>query len=127
MFDLNNNTLGNYAFVSALSALAQHQQYIDNLFNTKYTKEEHGKGVFSLKFVIDGDPQDIIIDDFVVSTSAAHAYPAFTKGKLWVVLVEKAWAKVHTTYVDSIRGEVHEILRDLTGAPSYSFDIKDAP
>jgi hypothetical protein len=40
-----------------------------------------------------------------------------------VLLLEKAWAKVHSTYKDSTRGEVYEILRDLTGAPSYSFDI----
>ena len=71
--------------------------------------------------MIDGDPQTIIIDDQIVV--GLDQFSAFTQGKLWVLLLEKAWAKAHVTYKDSIRGDVFEIFRDLTGAPSCKFDL----
>lgn len=121
IFDEDQNTLGNYAFISAISALAEKSQYIVDLFETNKLREMKDAGVYLVKFMIDGDLQNVIIDDQIASHPSQ--IPAFTTGKLWVLLLEKAWAKVHSTYKDSTRGQVYEILRDLTGAPSYSYDI----
>ena len=56
--------------------------------------------------------------------------PAFSKGhggELWVLLLEKAWAKVHGSYDRIQEGGSAEPMRDLTGAPCYSYMIKDEP
>jgi calpain-15 len=49
----------------------------------------------------------------VFSTSA--------KNDLWVLILEKAWAKLHGSYERIMKGKTHNILRDLTGAPVFEF------
>lgn len=40
--------------------------------------------------------------------------------------MEKAWAKLHGSYCTIVGGFPMNVLRDLTGAPSYSYALKDA-
>lgn len=42
---------------------------------------------------------------------------------MWVILLEKAWAKIHGSYDIIIAGSGANTLRDITGAPSYDYDI----
>ena len=49
--------------------------------------------------------------------------PKFSKGngpELWVIIFEKAWAKIHGSYDRIVSGTVYLTLRDLTGAPGFS-------
>ncbi len=49
-----------------------------------------------------------------------YGKPAFTKAKeneLWVVLLEKAWAKLYSSFKRIEAGYPEEGLHDLTGAP----------
>jgi calpain-15 len=49
--------------------------------------------------------------------------PKFSKGngpELWVIIFEKAWAKIHGSYDRIESGTVYLTLRDLTGAPGFS-------
>ena len=41
---------------------------------------------------------------------------------MWVILLEKAWAKIHGSYDTIIAGDGAKTLRDITGAPSYGYD-----
>lgn len=53
--------------------------------------------------------------------------PAFTKtvdNEFWVVLLEKAWAKLYTSYKRIEAGYPEEPLHDLTGAPIKQIYIK---
>ena len=45
--------------------------------------------------------------------------------ELWVILLEKAWAKLHGSYERIIGGEAHLTLRDMTGAPAFEFETTD--
>ena len=40
-----------------------------------------------------------------------------------MILIEKAWAKLHGNYQSIILGNFYETIRDLTGAPSYLYKI----
>ena len=54
--------------------------------------------------------------------------PCFSKAhgnELWVLILEKAWAKVHGSYERIEAGFAHEVMRDMTGAPSFDFDCDD--
>jgi calpain-15 len=47
--------------------------------------------------------------------------PAFTRSpehEMWVLLIEKAWAKLHGSYQRIEGGKAGHVMRDLTGAPS---------
>lgn len=62
-----------------------------------------------------------MIDDHI---PCAHKNPAFTRAngnELWVLLIEKAWAKLYGSYAKIESGFCNEALRDLTGAPTANF------
>lgn len=42
-----------------------------------------------------------------------------------MILLEKAWAKIHGSYERIIGGMAHHTIRDLTGAPGYEFFLTD--
>lgn len=47
--------------------------------------------------------------------------PVFTRGngaELWVIILEKAWAKIYNSYDNIEGGLTRECLHDLTGAPT---------
>jgi Calpain family cysteine protease len=44
---------------------------------------------------------------------------------MWVMLLEKAWAKVHGGYMNIDAGLTREALHDLTGAPTKTYFPKD--
>ena len=73
-----------------------------------------------------GEPQTIVIDDYFPCDSDNE--PCFSKAngnELWVMLLEKAWAKIHGSYERIIGGQAHLTFRDLTGAPSFEFETTD--
>ena len=64
------------------------------------------------------------------AVTATHevVVPAFSQNndacELWVLLLEKAWAKLHGSYQAIESGSAGEALRDLTGAPSKRFELE---
>jgi len=68
-----------------------------------------------------------MVDDQIPCT-ADGTQPAFSKNhgnELWVILLEKAWAKIHGSYAAIDGGHAHFTMRDLTGAPSYDMNIHE--
>jgi hypothetical protein len=117
--DVKQGKLNNSYFVNSLSVLAESNNRIAKLFS-KIDQDSYNFGVYEVNFAIDGEMMQIIVDDLIFTD---QYFPAFASGKLWVVLLEKAWAKLHGSYFNSEHGLAHEALRDLTGAPSYEFII----
>lgn len=74
----------------------------------------------------DGCLMDIIIDDQIPWNDKDNV-PAFSRGmnELWVMIVEKAWAKINKCYENTIAGTCAEALRALTGCPINRFSTKD--
>ena len=61
-------------------------------------------------------------------TAGEDAAPSFSQGngaELWVLLIEKAWAKIHGCYERIEAGDSALTFRDLTGAPSFSLKSAD--
>jgi len=119
--DIKQGMLGDCYFLSSLSALAENAQRIQRMFDTAdydYT------GCYKLRMFDMGRLAEIIVDDFFpVDPSTgelAFSGPKIDHGvtELWVILLEKAWAKRFGSYWRVDAGYTNEALTDLTGAPS---------
>ena len=69
----------------------------------------------------------ITIDDYFVCSSE-NAGPAFSRchgNELWVLLLEKAYAKIFGNYMKIINGMSGKAINDLTGAPYESMDVEN--
>ena len=89
-------SLGDCYFCCTMSVLAERSYRVKDLF---VTDEVFPEGVFGVKLRKNGEEQTILVDGNIPCYS--WGVPAFTKAngnELWVMLVEKAWAKVHGRY-----------------------------
>lgn len=77
--------------------------------------------------VKNGEWQSVIIDDYI--PCYPNGDPLFSKSRdnsIWVLLLEKAYAKLHGGYKYLTGGIPSEALQDLTGSPTTSLNFKDA-
>lgn len=121
--DVKPGVLGNEWFLSAVALLAERPALIERLF---VTKELNTAGVYKLRLCKNGEWVTVTIDDYIPCYPEGE--PLFAKchgNELWVMLLEKAFAKLHGNYYLLRGGFVHEALIDLTGCPCVSYDIED--
>lgn len=115
--DIRQGALGDCWFLCAIAALTEFPVMIENLFpvpgrtGTTY-------GVHTVRFCKNGLWVDVRVDDFFPCyPMAGPLYSKANGDELWVLLLEKAYAKLHGSY-DAIRaGWAYEAMMDLTGAP----------
>ena len=80
-------------------------------------------GVTGVLLCKNGLKQCVKVDDFI---PVRNENPAFTRSngkETWVIMVEKAWAKVHGSYERIVGGDPCNTIRDLCGAPGNSYEI----
>ena len=73
---------------------------------------------------LNGEKTEIIIDDYipVYKNSKDIAFSSSTQPDVWVQLLEKAWAKANGGYDKIVFGLSSEVLRAITGAPTFTLD-----
>ncbi|KAL4497235.1 hypothetical protein ABPG72_019555 [Tetrahymena utriculariae] len=116
--DIEQGQLGDCYFLSAVSSLAQEPQRILNLFITRI---KNNFGIYCVRICFDGEWTAVYVDDLIPCNR--RNTPAFTKApgeEIWVLILEKAWAKLFKSYYSIEAGYCREALRDLTGAPTKS-------
>jgi len=72
---------------------------------------------------VNGTPKYIVVDDLIPCSKMTKA-PLFTQpiGKeVWVLLLEKAWAKLIGTYLNAESMSADNMMEDLSGAPGYGW------
>jgi len=120
MEDIVQGALGDCYFLSSLAALARKPSRIRSLFMT--TKTDDAGGIYCLRICHEGNWQAVYVDDYF-PCKADRSGPVFSQSKageneLWVLLLEKAWAKLFHTYERIEAGLTRDVLGDLTGAPT---------
>mmetsp|Transcript_3680 Transcript_3680/g.3609 ORF Transcript_3680/g.3609 Transcript_3680/m.3609 type:complete len:142 (-) Transcript_3680:1542-1967(-) len=119
--DILQGVLGDCWFLCAVACLAEMPSLIERLFLINEYNEE---GVYRVKICKNGEWREIVIDDHF--PCYPNGQPFFSKGhgnELWVLILEKAYAKIHGTYKNIVGGIPHEAMMDLTGCPTTSFNF----
>lgn len=132
--DICQGALGDCWLLAAMSCMAEHYGAIEQLF---LTRERNPRGKYQVR-LFDGtlDPPrwvNLTIDDHVPCDKAAHEQhdkfkPLFTQPKgdeLWVLLLEKAFAKLCGSYASLEGGSTIWALRAMTGDPARWFSYKE--
>lgn len=85
-------------------------------------------GIYQLSLCKNGSWVTVTVDDYF--PCAPNGAPIFSRAhgnELWVLLLEKAYAKLHGSYLRLRGGWANEGMLDLTGCPTevYEFSNKD--
>ena len=85
--------------------------------------------MYRVKFCKNGFWQEVTIDDyFPCYEKEGKIIPFFSRAngpELWVLILEKAYAKLHGNYWTLRGGFASEGMIDLTGFPTECFDFND--
>ena len=109
-------------FLSVVSCLAERPEKIQQLFTIDEVNEW---GFYAIDLTKNGIPTTVVIDDYI-PCDEDEGEPIFANsrnGDLWVLLLEKAWAKLHGSYMRIENGDSTTVFRDLTGAPTYFMEF----
>jgi hypothetical protein len=82
--------------------------------------------IFVIKLYLQGVPRHILLDEYIPIND--NKEPAFINPSLdyfWIVLIEKAIAKVNRSYTNSLRCFASELIQILTEAPLFKFEHKE--
>lgn len=110
-------------FLSAVAILAQAPLLLERLF---VTREWNPEGIYRVRICKGGEWQEVTVDDlFPCEPNGAPLFSSCMNGELWLMILEKAYAKVHGSYFLLKDGFVHEALMDLSGCPTSSYNLKD--
>lgn len=69
--------------------------------------------------------QEVVVDDYVPCTLKGELYGAQPAGgnQIWVMILEKCWAKLFGSYEAIDGGLPHEVLRAFTSAPTFNYRV----
>lgn len=122
--DILQGALGDCYFLSTLSVLAEWPHRIKQIFvNT----EVNDVGIYGAWVTKNGERFAVVVDDYIPVEGDRPAFSQAHGAELWVILLEKCWAKIHGSYERIEAGQAHLTMRDLTGAPSYDYLIDETP
>ena len=122
--DIIQGGLGDCYFLSAVAALCKYPKLVEKLFYFKEKSLEHCYGCY---YKVSGVWQLVLVDDYIPCYGKYGKNPAFTSSngnELWVILLEKAWAKLNGNYAKAIGGEPHEVFDVITDAYSEKIVVR---
>lgn len=78
-----------------------------------------------MSFFINGTETPIIIDEFIPVRYNKPCFSSSRVGELWVLLLEKAWAKIQGSYARTESGMCSDAVAHLMGVPSKNIFHED--
>ena len=121
--DIIQGKLGNCYFLSSLASLATYELLVSKLY---LFQNKSNEGVYGVYMRLAGVWKLILIDDFFPCNQYKKlAFTSSNGPELWVVLLEKAWAKICGNYAMTIAGLSSEVLNCLTNGYTESISFSD--
>jgi hypothetical protein len=114
--DVMQGFIGNCYFLSSLAAMTELPQLIIQLFKTLTIPEN---GCYEIAVRLHGQWKIVIVDDYFPCHIKTRK-PLFAKPRdceIWVMILEKVWAKVNGGYMNTIAGSSSDVLNSFTSFP----------
>ena len=121
--DIHQGLLPDHHLASAFSSLAEKYNLIKRLFKSeKYSPY----GIYQVKLCINGEWITVVIDDlFPCIPLSPPLVSRCQSNELWILILEKAMAKVFECYYNLTTTNIADFLLILTGCPTLYFNIED--
>jgi len=120
--DIQQGKLMNCWLMTAISSIAHRQDLMGQIFPEA---QRNLNGKFKVNLFLDGAWREITVDDRLPFHEGVLCYAQARGRKMWVPILEKAYAKAHGSYRAIIEGEIGHAFTDLTGAPSETYNLSD--
>ncbi|XP_043194204.1 calpain-5-like isoform X1 [Amphibalanus amphitrite] len=128
--DVTQGQLGNCWFVAACSVLAGVKvlwnKVIPDYEEQEYSDEDPKRyaGIFHFRFWRFGEWVDVVIDDQLPTVHGQLIYThSRERSEFWSALLEKAYAKINTSYESLDGGNLCDALVDFTSGVSATIDL----
>ena len=108
---------------SALSSLAEKYNLIKRLFKNDIYNEN---GLYQIKLCVGGEWTTVVVDDyFPCIPMSSPLVTASQSNELWILILEKALAKVYDCYYNLTCLNLSDFFLTLTGCPSFSYNLEN--
>merc|ERR1719181_902236 len=124
--DVVQGALGDCWFLSSLSVLATRPALVKRLIVSDVYSKKYG--IYTVKFSKAGIWRYVHVDDRIPCSKCGKPQYArsLDPNETWVMIIEKAYAKLHGCYEALVAGYIDYGLRDLTGAATMKWKWSDA-
>jgi len=123
--DIIQGSVGDCFFLSAASILASSKSA--HLLSKLFIKTQYfDQGLVAIRFFKDGEWRDVAIDTLI---PCLNGQPVFVRmsdpSEFWMIMLEKAYAKIHGCYESLDGGHMNEALTDMTGGAPGRVKVTD--
>ena len=77
---------------------------IKDLFESHEVNKE---GIFGVNMTKNGEKVQVVVDSYIPCRNGKFIFSSANGNELWVIILEKAWAKLHGSYERIIGGQSH--------------------
>ena len=117
-FDIQRaGILGDSWLLTVLISVALHPERVQAIFETT---EVNAAGAYSVNLYTDGTRKAVVVDSYLPCLGMT---PCLSGSKLWVVVLQKAWAKSMGSYQRPYFASFVHTFHDLLGAPTYQYKV----
>lgn len=121
--DIQQGELGVCYMLATLASMCATPSSIENLF----VYSDINVGFYVVRMFIHGKITYFTIDDMIPCDGNTNA-PVFSRSvgnELWVILLEKCWAKAIGSYLSAEGMAPNDMMEDLSGAPAFGANLAD--
>ena len=138
--DVKQGNLDNTTLMATLSGIAERDMMAEEAATSLagasvrdmfLTQVVNGAGCYAIKFCINGLDKVVVVDDYLPfkknkkgEYQFAFAKSTTGENEIWMMLVEKAWAKVCGSYEATELTSIEEAFEVLAGGPTQTYDIE---
>jgi len=118
--DIKQGMLGDCYMLGAMGSLAEKPERVRQRF---INKRKNKCGIYLLSVFINNIEVPMLVDDWILVDSSGSPHLAHNKrGKIWVMLLEKAWLKALGSYCRADGGNPCNPFQFWSGLPAFDND-----